>query len=88
MAHKEVTTIASFIMFSVTERNGTIGTVKGSGESEVFHPKANFSLTIVEGSTDGYLARVTRASFNVSRYITILFIGQNQLLSLLMDYDY
>ena len=52
------------------------------------HPKANFSLTIVEGSTDGYLARVTRASFNVSRYITILFIGQNQLLSLLMDYDY
>lgn len=51
-------------MSSVTERRGTIGSVKGSGENEVFQPKANFCLKIVakvEGTKDGYIARVTRA---------------------------
>lgn len=62
----------SFIEFmsSVTERRGTIGTVKGSGDNEVFQPKANFCLKIVakvEGTKDGYVARVTRAPDNVTR---------------------
>lgn len=57
-------------MSSVTERRGTIGSVKGSGENEVFQPKANFCLKIVakvEGTKDGYIARVTRAPDNVTR---------------------
>ncbi len=57
-------------MSSVSERNGTIGTTKGSGENEVFQAKANFSLKIVakvEGTKDGYTARVTRAPDNVTR---------------------
>ena len=61
-------------MSSITERKGTIGTVKGSGESEVFQPKANFCLTIVakvEGTKDGYLARVIRAPDNVTRYVLV-----------------
>ena len=58
------------VMSTVAERRGTIGTVKGSGENETFQPKANFSLNIVakvEGSKDGYIARVTRAPDNVTR---------------------
>lgn len=58
------------VMSSVTERRGTIGTVKGSGDNEVFQPKANFCLKIVakvEGTKDGYVARVTRAPDNVTR---------------------
>lgn len=57
-------------MSSVTERKGTIGTTKGSGENEVFQSKANFSLKVVakvEGMKDGYIARVTRAPDNVTR---------------------
>ena len=44
-------------MSTVTERKGTIGTTKGTGESELFTSKANFSLKIVakvEGTKDGY----------------------------------
>ena len=55
----------------VTERRGTIGTLKGAGETETFQQRANFSLDIVakvEGSMDGYIARVTRAPDNVTRY--------------------
>ena len=47
----------------VTERNGSIGVVKGSGDSEMFHQRGNFVLKIVvkvEGGKDGYVARVTR----------------------------
>lgn len=57
-------------MTSVTERRGTIGTVKGVGENEVFQTKANFCLKIVakvEGTNDGYIARVTRCPDNVTR---------------------
>ena len=57
---------------SVTERKGTIGTVKGSGETESFQAKANFSLKIVakvEGIKDGYIARVTRSPDKVTRYV-------------------
>jgi hypothetical protein len=57
-------------MSVVTERKGTIGTVKGTGESEIFTSKANFCLKIiakVEGTKDGYIARVTRAPDNVTR---------------------
>lgn len=57
-------------MSTVTERRGTIGTVKGTGENESFQPKGNFSLKIVakiEGTKDGYIARVTRAPDNVTR---------------------
>lgn len=57
-------------MSAITERRGTIGTLKGTGESEVFQPKANFSLKIVakvEGTKDGYIARVTHAPDNVTR---------------------
>lgn len=72
-----VTQIASqltvlVIMSSVTERRGTIGVVKGSGENESFQAKANFSLKIVakvEGTKDGYIARVTRAPDNASRWV-------------------
>lgn len=59
-------------MSFVTERKGTIGTVKGTGENEVFTSKANFSLKViakVEGTKDGYIARVTRAPDNVTRYV-------------------
>ena len=48
-----------------------IGMVKGSGETERFQHKANFTLTIiakVEGAKDGYVARITRAPDNVTRY--------------------
>ena len=58
-------------MSSITDRNGLIGIVKGSGETERFQHKANFTLTIiakVEGANDGYVARVTRAPDNVTRY--------------------
>lgn len=58
-------------MSSVTVRKGTIGTLKGTGESESFQPKANFSLEIVakvEDNKDGYIARITRAPDNVTRY--------------------
>lgn len=58
---------------SVTERKGTIGVIKGSGESEVFTSRANFSLKIVakvEGKKDGYIAHVTRAPDNVTRYVS------------------
>jgi hypothetical protein len=58
-------------MSSIAERRGTIGTVKGTGENESFQPKANFCLKIVakvEGTRDGYIARVTRAPENVTRY--------------------
>lgn len=57
-------------MSTVTERKGIIGTVKGTGENEVFQAKGNFSLKIVakvEGTKDGYIARVTRAPDNVTR---------------------
>ena len=57
-------------MSSVTERRGIIGTVKGSGETETFQAKANFSLRIVakvEGVKDGYIARVTRSPDRVTR---------------------
>ena len=57
-------------MSTVTERKGTIGTTKGTGESELFTSKANFSLKIVakvEGTKDGYIARVTRAPDNATR---------------------
>ena len=57
-------------MSSVTERRGIIGTLKGSEENEVFQPKANFSLKIVakvEGTSDRYIARDTRAPDNVTR---------------------
>ncbi len=67
----------SINMSSVSERNGTIGTVKGSGESEVFQAKANFCLKIVakvEGTKDGYIARVTRAPDDVTRYIYNVFV--------------
>ena len=56
---------------SVTEKNGCIGVVRGTGDSEKFLAKGNFSLSIVakvEGARDGYLARVTRAPDNVTRY--------------------
>lgn len=57
---------------SVTERKGSIGILKGSGENEVFIPRANFSLKIVakvEGKKDGYIARVTRSPDIVTRYV-------------------
>ena len=57
-------------MSNVTERKGTIGTTKGTGENELFTSKANFSLKIVakvEGTKDGYIARVTRTPDNVTR---------------------
>ena len=57
-------------MSSVCGRNGTIGTTKGSGENETFVVKSNFALKVVakvEGSKDGYIARVTRAPDNVTR---------------------
>ena len=53
-----------------SEREGAIGIVKGNGETENFQLKANFSLVIiarVEGSKDGYIARITRAPDNVTR---------------------
>jgi len=56
----------------ITERRGTIGVLKGNGENEIFQCKENFSLRIVakvEGAKDGYIARVTRAPDNVTRYI-------------------
>ena len=62
-------------MSSVTERRGTIGVVKGSGENESFQAKANFSLKIVakvEGTKDGYIARVTWAPDNASRWVQCL----------------
>ena len=62
-------------MSSVTERRGTIGVVKGSGENESFQTKANFSLKIVakvEGTKDGYIARVTRAPDNATRWVQCL----------------
>jgi len=55
----------------ITVRNGTIGILKGTGESESFQSKANFSLKIVakvEGAKDGYIARVTRAPDEVTRF--------------------
>lgn len=58
----------------ITERRGTIGVLKGNGENEIFQCKANFSLRIVakvEGAKDGYIARVTRAPDNVTRYRAI-----------------
>ena len=50
-----------------------IGMVKGSGETERFQHQANFTLTTciiakVEGAKDGYVARITRAPDNVTRY--------------------
>ncbi len=57
-------------MSSITERKGTIGALKGTGETETFQSKANFRLEIVakvEGNKDGYIARVTRAPDNVTR---------------------
>lgn len=59
---------------SVTERNGCIGVVKGSGDSETFLARGNFTLKIVakvEGAKDGYLARVTRSPDNVTRQVTV-----------------
>lgn len=59
------------IMSSVTERCGTIDTIKGTCQNEVFQAKANFSLRIVakvEGTKDGYIACITRAPDNVTRY--------------------
>lgn len=59
-------------MSSIAERRGTVGTLKGTGESETFQAKANFSLKIVakvEGKKDGYIARVTRAPDDVTRYV-------------------
>lgn len=56
-------------MSNITERRGTIGVLKGTGETQF---KANFSLKVVakvEGAKDGYIARVTRAPDNVTRYI-------------------
>ena len=47
-----------------------IDVVKGSGETETFQHKANFTLSIVakvEGAKDGYVARITRAPDNVTR---------------------
>ena len=49
-------------MCAITDRNGMIGIVKGSGETKHFQHKANFTLTIiakVEGVKDGYVTRVT-----------------------------
>lgn len=57
-------------MSSLTERRGTIGTVKGSGENGVFQPKANLSLKSVanvEGTKDGYMACIAQASGNITR---------------------
>ena len=62
--------LSEFTMSSISERGGVLGTVKGNGETETFLPKANFSLVIiakVEGSEDGYIARITRAPDNVTR---------------------
>ena len=59
------------LLMSVTERNGSIGIVRGSGESETFNPRGNFVLKIVakvEGAKDGYVARVTRCPDSVTRY--------------------
>ena len=56
---------------SVTVRRGVIGVVKGSGDTETFQSRGNFSVEVVakvEGTLDGYLARVTRAPDGVSRY--------------------
>lgn len=61
-------------MSNITERRGTIGVLKGTGETETFQFKANFSLKVVakvEGVKDGYIARVTRAPDNVTRYVAI-----------------
>lgn len=58
------------LLMSVTERNGSIGIVKGSGENETFNPRGNFVLKIVakvEGAKDGYVARVTRCPDSVTR---------------------
>ena len=60
---------------TVTKRDGCIGLVKGSGENEFFHARANFTLEIiakVEGAKDGYIARVTRSPDNVSRYMRVV----------------
>ena len=57
-------------MSSVTERGGCIGVVKGTGDSETFVARGNFTLEIVakvEGAQDRYLARVTRAFDGVTR---------------------
>ena len=62
-------------MSTVTEKDGTIGITKGTGENEVFHTRGNFTLTIVskvEGAKDGYIARVTRSPDQVSRYYRII----------------
>ncbi len=56
---------------TVVERKGMIGIVKGSGETETFQPRGNFSLKVVakvEGENDGYLGRITRMPDNVTRY--------------------
>jgi len=55
---------------SVAIRRGVIGIVKGSGDTETFQERGNFSLEVVakvEGALDGYLARITRAPDGVSR---------------------
>ena len=47
-------------MSNITERRGIIGVLKGTGETETFQFKANFSLKVVakvEGAKDGYIAR-------------------------------
>ena len=65
---------------SVTERKGSIGVLKGSGESEVFIPRANFSLKVVakvEGKKDGYIARVTRSPDSATRYIHSIMHDRN-----------
>ena len=57
-------------MYNITERRGIIWVLKGTGETETFQFKANFSLKVVakvEGARDGYIARVTSAPDNVSR---------------------
>ena len=57
-------------MSNITERRGIIEILKGTGETETFQFKANFSLKViakVEGTKDGHIARVTRAPDNVSR---------------------
>lgn len=67
-------TLARLKMATVAEKRGTIGTLKGVGENETYTSKANFSLEIVakvEGCKDGYIARVTRAPDNVTRYACV-----------------
>ena len=62
---------------AVVERRGMIDIIKGSGETEVFYPRGNFSPKVVakvEGENDGHLGQITRMPDNVTRYLTICIL--------------